>query len=168
MAVRTVENPGTEVPQMPEILERVLLYAINEGKQRMLEGEEVTPFTALVVHESVFIETHPGSEAQECFNLAQHTVQGARGASAYAFCYDGYVETSEGVKDALIAEGGVPGAADGYAIGLLYALDADGKPQFSESPSYIGMAPNFMESLRDATEYAVTDIDDKYLETPAN
>ena len=153
---------------MPEILERVLLYAINEGKQRMLEGEEVTPFTALVVHESVFIETHPGSEAQECFNLAQHTVQGARGASAYAFCYDGYVETSEGVKDALIAEGGVPGAADGYAIGLLYALDADGKPQFSESPSYIGMAPNFMESLRDATEYAVTDIDDKYLETPAN
>ena len=85
-----------------------------------------------------------------------------------AFCYDGYVETSEGVKDALIAEGGVPGAADGYAIGLLYALDADGKPQFSESPSYIGMAPNFMESLRDATEYAVTDIDDKYLETPAN
>ncbi len=168
MADRTVENPGTEVPQMPEILERVLLYAINEGKQRMLEGEEVTPFTALVVHESVFIETHPGSEAQECFNLAQHTVQGARGASAYAFCYDGYVETSEGVKDALIAEGGVPGAADGYAIGLLYALDADGKPQFSESPSYIGMAPNFMESLRDATEYAVTDIDDKYLETPAN
>ena len=168
MADRTVENPGTEVPQMPEILERVLLYAINEGKQRMLEGEEVTPFTALVVHESVFIETHPGSEAQECFNLAQHTVQGARGASAYAFCYDGYVETSEGVKDAIIAEGGVPGAADGYAIGLLYALDADGKPQFSESPSYIGMAPNFMESLRDATEYAVTDIDDKYLETPAN
>lgn len=168
MADRTVENPGTEVPQMPEILERVLLYAINEGKQRMLEGEEVTPFTALVVHESVFIETHPGNEAQECFNLAQHTVQGARGASAYAFCYDGYVETSEGVKDALIAEGGVPGAADGYAIGLLYALDADGKPQFSESPSYIGMAPNFMESLRDATEYAVTDIDDKYLETPAN
>ena len=168
MADRTVENPGTEVPQMPEILERVLLYAINEGKQRMLEGEEVTPFTALVVHESVFIETHPGSEAQECFNLAQHTVQGARGASAYAFCYDGYVEASEGVKDALIPEGGVPGAADGYAIGLLYALDADGKPQFSESPSYIGMAPNFMESLRDATEYAVTDIDDKYLETPAN
>ncbi len=168
MADRTVENPGTEVPQMPEILERVLLYAINEGKQKMLEGEEVTPFTALVVHESVFIETHPGNEAQECFNLAQHTVQGARGASAYAFCYDGYVETSEGVKDALIAEGGVPGAADGYAIGLLYTLDADGKPQFSESPSYIGKAPNFMESLRDATEYAVTDIDDKYLETPAN
>lgn len=165
MADRTVENPGTEVPQMPEILERVLLYAINEGKQKMLEGEEVTPFTSLVVHESVFIETHPGNDAEECFNLARHTVEGARGASAYAFCYDGYLETSEGVKDALISEGGVPGEADGYAIGLLYTLDADGKPQFSESPSYIGKAPNFMSDLRDATEYADEEIDDKYTDT---
>ncbi len=165
MADRTVENPGTEVPQMPEILERVLLYAINEGKQKMLEGEEVTPFTSLVVHESVFIETHPGNDAEECFNLARHTVEGARGASAYAFCYDGYIETSEGVKDALISEGGVPGEADGYAIGLLYTLDADGKPQFSESPSYIGKAPNFMSDLRDATEYADEEIDDKYTDT---
>ena len=165
MADRTVENPGTEVPQMPEILERVLLYAINEGKQKMLEGEEVTPFTSLVVHESVFIETHPGNDAEECFNLARHTVEGARGASAYAFCYDGYIETSEGVKDALISEGGVPGGVDGYAIGLLYTLDADGKPQFSESPSYIGKAPNFMSDLRDATEYADEEIDDKYTDT---
>ncbi len=162
MADRTVENPGTEVPQMPEVLERVLLYAIDEGRQKMESGDEITPFTCLVVHESVFIETHPGKEAQECFNLAQHTVQGARGAAAYAFCYDGYVETSEGVKDAIIAEGGIPGMADGYAVGLLYTIEADGKPQFNESPSYIGKAPNFMAALRDATEYAGGDIDARY------
>ena len=118
MADRTVENPGVEVPQMPEILERVLLYALDEGKQKMMDGEDVIPFTALVVKDSVFIETHPGNNADECYNFAQHTVEGARGAAAYAFCYDGYVETSEGVKDALIAEGGVPGAPTGYAIGL--------------------------------------------------
>ncbi len=162
MADRTVENPGTEVPQMPEILERVLLYAIDEGKQKMETGDEITPFTCLVVHESVFIETHPGKEAQECFTLAQHTVQGARGASAYAFCYDGYIETSEGVKDAIISEGGIPGDADGYAIGLLYTVGPDGKPQFNDSPSYIGKAPNFMDNLRDATEYAEGEIDARY------
>lgn len=167
MADRTVENPGTEVPPMPEILERVLLYAIDEGKQKMTDGQDITPFTALVVHESVFIEQHPGHEAKECFDQAQHTVEGARGAAAYAFCYDGYVETSEGVKDAILAEGGVPGEADGYAIGLLYTVDADGKPQFNESPSYIGKAPNFMADLRDATEYADTDIDPRYIDTPA-
>ena len=120
MADRTVENPGVEVPQMPEILERVLLYALDEGKQKMMDGEDVIPFTALVVKDSVFIETHPGNNADECYNFAQHTVEGARGAAAYAFCYDGYVETSEGVKDALIAEGGVPGAPTGYALSLIH------------------------------------------------
>ncbi|MCI9130253.1 MAG: hypothetical protein HFJ65_08125 [Eggerthellaceae bacterium] len=165
MADRTVENPGTDVPQMPEILERVLLYAIDEGKQKMEAGEDITPFTTLVVHESVFIETHPGNDAQECFNLAQHTVEGARGASAYAFCYDGYVETSEGVKDAIIAEGGIPGQESGYAIGLLYTIGSDGKPEFNENPSYIGKAPNFMDSLRDATEYPDADIDPKYMDS---
>ena len=39
-----------------------------------------------------------------------------------AFCYDGYIETDDGVKDALIAEGGVPGADEGYAIAYLYEV----------------------------------------------
>lgn len=162
MADRTVENPGVEVPQMPEILERVLLYALDEGKQKMMDGEDVIPFTALVVKDSVFIETHPGNNADECYNFAQHTVEGARGAAAYAFCYDGYVETSEGVKDALIAEGGVPGASTGYAIGLLYTTDPTQGIIFNNNPSYIGEAPNFMDRLRDASEYAETEIEAKY------
>lgn len=163
MADRTVETPGTEVPHMPEILERVLLYALDEGKQKMSAGAEVVPFTALVVKESVFIETHPGEGAEECFNLARHTVEGARGAIAYAFCYDGYVDTNEGRKDALIAEGGVPGAPNGYAIGLLYSKNEEGEIVFNDNPSYIGEAPNFMDRLKDASEYADTDIDEKYL-----
>lgn len=163
MADRTVENPGVEIPQMPEILERVLLYALDEGKQKMSEGQEIVPFTALVVKESVFIETHPGENADQCFAAAQHTVSGARGAVAYAFCYDGYIETNEGVKDAIIAEGGVPGASTGYAIGLLYTGDAESGFEFNNNPSYIGEAPNFMERLRDATEYEETEIDGKYL-----
>lgn len=165
MADRTVENPGAEVPEMPEILERVLLYALDEGKQKMERAEEVVPFTALVVHDNVFIETHPGNNADECFNLARHTVEGARGATTYAFCYDGYVETNEGVKDALIAEGGMPGEPTGYAIGLLYTLDSTtNSPVFNNNPSYIGEAPNFMDRLRAATEYADAEIDAKYLD----
>ncbi len=164
MADRMVENPGTAVPQMPEILERVLLYGLDEGKQKMMAGEEIVPFTALVVRDSVFIEAHPGNSADECFKLAQHTVEGAAGAMAYALCYDGYVETNEGVKDAIIAEGGVPGAPNGFAIGILYSNDPSGRPVFSENPSYIGEAPNYMDRLRDANTYAEGEIDSKYLE----
>ena len=164
MADREVNNPGNAVPQMPEILERVLLYALDEGKNKMMSGEELVPFTALVVRDSVFIEVHPGNTAEDCFNLAQHTVEGARGAAAYAFCYDGYVETNEGMKDALIAEGGIPGAPNGYAIGILYTVDATGKPVFNSNPSFIGEAPNFMDALRDASDYQDTEIDMKYIE----
>lgn len=164
MGDREVNGTIIEVPEMPDILERVLLYALNEGRQKMEAGEEVVPFTTLVVKDSVFLETHPGESAAECFDLAQHTVEGARGANAYAFCYDGYIETDDGVRDALISEGGVPGGETGYAVGFLYTEKEGGAYEFDDSPSYIGEAPNFMANLKDATEYVEAEIDSKYLD----
>lgn len=168
MADREVNGAVLEVPEMPEILERVLLYALNEGRQKMDSGEDVVPFTTLVVKDSVFLETHPGDNAKHCFDLAQHTIEGARGANAYAFCYDGFIETDDGVRDALIAEGGVPGGDSGYAIGFLYSETGSDAGQgayvFDDSPSYIGESPNFMSKLKDSTEYTEADIDSKYLD----
>lgn len=164
MADRVVESSDVQVPEIPEILEKVLLFSLEEAKEKMEQGDEVVPFTALVVKENLFIENHPGDSAEECFNLARHTVEHARGASAYALCYDGYVEIDEGVKDALIAEGGVPGEDTGYAVGYLYEADKEGGLTFEEEPAYIGEAPNFMIVLQDADSYADDDIEEKYLE----
>lgn len=164
MADRVVESSDVQVPEIPEILEKVLLFSLEEAKEKMEQGDEVVPFTALVVKENLFIENHPGDSAEECFNLARHTVEHARGASAYALCYDGYVEIDEGVKDALIAEGGVPGEDTGYAVGYLYEADEEGGLTFEEEPAYIGEAPNFMIALQDADSYADDDIEEKYLE----
>ena len=164
MADREVENSSQEVPEIPEILEKVLLFALDEAKGKMSQGAEVIPFTALVVKDNLFIETHPGENADECFSLAQHTVEGARGAEAYALCYDGYIETDDGVMDALIAEGGVPGVSDGYAIGYLYTMEEGAAPKFESEPAYVGEAPNFMDHLKDASEYTDDEIEEKYLE----
>lgn len=164
MADRVVESSDVQVPEIPEILEKVLLFALEESKEKMNQGSDVVPFTALVVKENLFIENHPGESAEECFNFARHTVEHARGASAYALCYDGYVEIDDGVKDAIIAEGGVPGEDVGYAVGYLYERDADGNLSFEEEAAYIGEAPNFMIALQDADSYAEDDIEDKYLE----
>lgn len=163
MADRTVENASTEVPEMPDILEKVLLFALGEAKEKAAKGEDVIPFTALVVKDNLFLESHPGESAEECFAFAQHTVQGARGAEAYALCYDGYIETDDGVKDALIAEGGVPGADTGHAISYLYEEGAEG-PVFEEEAAYVGEAPNFMVALRAAADYDDEDIDERYLD----
>ena len=163
MADREVENSYQEAPELPEVLEKVLLFALDEAKDKMSQGADVVPFTALVVKDNLFIETHPGENADECFKFAQHTVEGARGAEAYALCYDGYIETDDGVKDALIAEGGIPGDETGHVVGYLYTVEGD-DVMFEEEPAYVGEAPNFMDQLKDASEYADDEIEEKYLE----
>lgn len=164
MADRVVENSSADVPEIPELLEQVILYALDEGKEKLSQGAELVPFTALAVKENLFIETHPGESAEACFAAAEHTVRGARGAGAYALCYDGYVETDDGTKDAVIAEGGIPGEHDGFAVAYLYTDDGEGNLTFEEEPAFIGEAPNFMEGLKESAQYDEDEIDAKYLE----
>lgn len=168
MADRVVENTPEEVPEFPELLEKVLLFTLDEAKEKLEQNGEFAPFTALVVKENLFIETAVKDDgettSQESYAIAQHTVEGARGASAYSLCYDGYVDTDAGEKDALIAEGGVPGEDTGYAVGYLYEVDENGNYRFESDPAYIGEAPNFMAALKDADEYSEEEIDERYLE----
>ena len=55
MADRDVDQTTIEVPQIDETLEAVLIAALNEAKKRLEAGEEVVPFTALAVGETLFI-----------------------------------------------------------------------------------------------------------------
>lgn len=151
MADRTVEEEINEVPEIDETLESVLVYTLEEAREKMAEGGDVIPFTALVVKENLFIETHPGDSAEACFAAARHTVENARGAGAYAFCYDGYVDTDAGQQDAIIAEGGLPGEEDGVAVALLYTIEGD-VLKFEDEPAYVGPAPNFMAKLSQPTD----------------
>ena len=168
MTERVVESSVDEVPEIPEILEKVLLFSLEHAKGKMESGEEVVPFTSLAVKETLFMESHPADDEQGCFNLARHTVQHARGAEAYSFCYDGYVDLDEGTHDALIAEGGIPGEDRGFAVGRLYTVDGDGNVEFEDEPVYIGPAPNFMVALRPADEYDDEEIDEKYRDDGAD
>lgn len=167
MADRIVEEEITEVPEIDETLERVLLYVIDDARTKMEEGGEIVPFTALVVKDNLFIESHPGENAEECFAAARHTVEHARGAAAYAFCYDGYVNVSdengeEITKDCIIAEGGLPGEPEGYAVGLIYTVSDDGdKITFEEETAYIGEAPNYMAGLTEPTEEEATALEEE-------
>lgn len=164
MSERIVESSVDEVPEIPDVLEKVLLFSMDRAKGKMEAGEELVPFTSLAVKETLFMESHPADDEEACFNLARHTVEHARGAQAYSFCYDGYVDLDTGVRDALIAEGGVPGADEGFAIGQLYTVGDDGSIAFESEPVYIGQAPNFMIALRNADEYDDSEIEEKYLD----
>ena len=143
--VDRVVDPENDIPveDVEDTLKTVIIAVLNEAADKMEAGEEVVPFTGLAVKENLFIETHPGEDTEKIFLAARKEVQGARGATAYAFCYDGYLDTEDGAVDALIAEGGLPGEEQGFAFGYLY--DEDG---VDREVVYIGPAPNFMEGLK--------------------
>lgn len=142
MAEHAAETDIVEVPELDETLEDLLIQVIDEAQQRMEDGEEVVPFTAVIIDESVYEETHVGS-TEECFESAQTAIAEAEGARAYAFCYDGFIETDEGDKDAIIAEGGLPGDEAGVAVGLIYTETENGF-EFDEEVCFIAEAPNFL------------------------
>ena len=144
MAERMVDPEATAPEEdIDDVLKTVIRAVLDEAAGKMEAGEEVVPFTGLAVKENLFIETHPGDDVEECFLAVRREVEGARGATAYAFCYDGYIETEDGMRDALIAEGGLPGEEQAYAFGYLY--DDKG---INREITYIGPAPNFMENLK--------------------
>lgn len=151
MADGNVENDIVEVPQLDETLEVLLLQTLEEAQQRMENGEELPPFTATLIDESVFEESHTGS-TDECFESARETVEGAEGARAYAFCYDGFVETDDGNKDAIIVEGGIAGEEEGVVLGLLY-VEGEKGIEFEEEVCYVAEASNFLANKKPASDF---------------
>lgn len=138
--------------EMDPTLESVLRYCLDEAKKRLEDGEPVVPFSALAVGETLFMEQHGADDPAESFAAARKTVAGAKGAAAYGFCYDGYIdaETMDGKptrKDCIIAEGGTPGAEYGHAIGLIYNIDDEGAIKFNKDPIYVSKALNYMATM---------------------
>ena len=44
MSERVVESSVDEVPEIPEILEKVLLFSLDRAKTKMEAGEDIIPF----------------------------------------------------------------------------------------------------------------------------
>lgn len=145
MADRVVESGQNTAPDMPELLQKLLQYLVREARKKMEEEKGYSPFVGVAVGESLVLEEISGEEPADIYRMAKHTVEGTRGAQGYGFCYDGYIDTDEGQKDAIIAEGGMAGVPEGYAIALLYNVDEKNETfEFVPPISYIGPAPNFM------------------------
>ena len=149
---RKIDPNITEVPEMPQVLSSLLAYVVEEGQKKFDEDGDLMPFTAIAVADKLFFESVEGETPDEMYAFAKHTVEHVRGADAYALCYDGYLDTDKGNRDAIIAEGDVPGAIQGEAVGLVYDVKDDGTREYHRPIAYIGKAPNFMIFLTDDTD----------------
>ncbi|MDR3053041.1 MAG: hypothetical protein LBU48_04195 [Coriobacteriales bacterium] len=125
-----------------DALEKVVLYAFDEAREKLAQGGIFEPFTVIISGENLYIESHPGEDAVECFNSARKTVfQMENQADAYVFCYDGYVDLEDGTHDALVAETASKGDDAGEAYAQLYTEDDDGITFEDETLYSLGEAP---------------------------
>jgi hypothetical protein len=145
-------------------LDKVVFYAFDEAREKLEQVGEFEPFTVILSKEEMYIEEHGGEDAAECFNSARQTViQMSNLADAYVFCYDGYVTTDEGVRDAIVAERAQKSDEFGEAFALLYEIDDEddeGSIAYSEDIYSLGEAtslftaeeftPEQLEELEDA------------------
>jgi len=126
-------------------LNKVMLYAFDEARQKLEQGSDVEPFTVILAGEELYVESHPGDDIVECFNSARKTMfEMDLLADAYVFCYDGYVQLDEGARDALIVERAEKTAEVGEAFALLYTMDeeGDGSIEFEDAIFGLGEAPS--------------------------
>lgn len=119
MADRMID-PTNNDPQgeITDELKAVVQAVLNEAVSKMEAGEEIIPFTGLAVKENLFIETHPATTRKPVSRLARRGDRRRTRRNGLAFCYDGYLDTDDGMKDCIIAEGGLPGAPGGIRIRL--------------------------------------------------
>lgn len=152
MSENAVETEEMEVPEINDELESLLIQVIEEAQGKMEQGEVFPPFTATVMGDKLFTETHGGT-IDECFESARDAVLNVAGARMYAFCYDGYIDTDEGDKDAIIAEGGMAGDEQAVVVGMMYDADENGAVAgFSDEIVYIAESENFLADVAPATQ----------------
>ncbi len=138
------------VIEMSELLSKVVYFALDEAKQKLEQAHEFVPFTVLADAENLFIETHPGETDVECFSSAYKTISGAAEAiNAYIICYDGFLDTDDGERDAIVIESAEKDAEIGHAFGATYTLAGD-ELTVDEPLLYLDMVPSFfIDTLED-------------------
>ncbi len=151
MQDRDIKIDNVALSDVPEDLLNNIVYALEEGK-KILEtathGQSFAPFTAIVVGEEVYLESYDSEDADVAFEKAHKKVKKKKGAISYAFCYDGFVETEDGERDAVIAEGAKPDSECGFAIAMPYEMKGKAekgkaKFEFNDGSVFLGEAPNF-------------------------
>jgi hypothetical protein len=112
----------------PEAVEplRIVDYAINEAVEQLSQVGAFEPFSVILVGDEMNIESYGGEDAVEVFNAARETIQQMELlADAYVFVYDGYLNTDDGDKDAVIAEFCLKGEEVGSAYAVIYTENND-------------------------------------------
>lgn len=149
------EEALEEDVEISDMLEQILLFAIQEAKDRLAEDGEFSPFAATLVRDVMYFDSIVGETPDEMYEKAEELISGLDGITGYAFCYDGWMDDEQ--TDAIIVEGGLPGEQAGVAIGNPYTVDDAGAYDFADEVLFLGESPNYAENLNPADDWSPED-----------
>lgn len=123
---------------LTESLRVAIDHAFREGRACLDEDGGLVPFTIICTSDGYDIADHPGASAPDIY-ASVRTLIAREMPEAYAFVYDGFVETDEGRRDALICEAAKRGDAEAYLLAELYR-EAEGGIAFDDAYVSVGAA----------------------------
>jgi hypothetical protein len=137
-----------------EILERTVLYALEQGTEKLEQSGGFEPFTILIEGEELYIEEQPGETEEQSYAAARRAVyQMERLCNAYVFCYDGFVDLEDGTSDALVAEFARKGDEKAQIVVRLYHRHGD-QLHFDEALYQVGEAETLFGAEANASVHA--------------
>lgn len=131
-------GPATCELMLTEHLRVAIDHAFDEGKECIARDGGMVPFSIICTSDGYDVAEHPGDSTQEIYESARALIAQEM-PEAYAFSYDGFVDTDDGRWDALICEAAKRGDAEAYLLALLYQVDETG-PTFSDAYASVGTA----------------------------
>lgn len=131
------ESPTAEL-MLTKSLRVAIDHAFREGRTCLAEDGALVPFTIICTSDGYDIADHPGTSASDIYESVK-TLIAREMPEAYTFVYDGFVDTDEGRRDALICEAAKRGDATAYLLAQLYRTGED-SIAFDEAYVSVGTA----------------------------
>ena len=113
---------------------RAIEHAFEEARESIQDEGGMLPFTIMCTADGFDVADHPGNSTQEIYESVK-TLLAQEMPEAYAFAYDGFVETDAGRSDAILCEAARRGDMEAYLLAMPYTRDAGGA--FSFAPSFL-------------------------------
>ena len=130
----TAATVATTELKLTDNQRRAIEHAFEEARESISEESGMLPFTIMCTSDGFDVADHPGDSSQEVYESVK-TLLAQEMPEAYAFAYDGYVETDAGRSDAILCESARRGDMEAYLLALPYVQDEEGA--FSFAPSFL-------------------------------
>ena len=126
------EASATIELKLTENLRHAIEHAFEEAEASIREEGGMLPFTIMCTSDGFDVADHPGNSTQEIYESVK-ALLAREMPEAYAFAYDGYVETDAGRGDAILCEAAKRGDMEAYLLAVPYERDDEGGFTFAST-----------------------------------